>query len=95
MIEPMIAHTKADRLLGKNWLKGAKGDALHDAAVRCRAQPEDVPAAPAGALLRRPRRHGQGELAAVATAHLAIATTPWPRSRPPGHAAENELLRTD
>lgn len=29
VVEPMIGHMKADGLLGKNWLKGADGDALH------------------------------------------------------------------
>lgn len=31
----MIGHMKADGLLGKNWLKGAQGDALH--ALLCGA----------------------------------------------------------
>ena len=35
VIEPMIGHMKADGLLGKNWLKGADGDALH--ALLCGA----------------------------------------------------------
>lgn len=35
VVEPMIGHMKADGLLGKNWLKGAEGDALH--ALLCRA----------------------------------------------------------
>ncbi len=35
VVEPMIGHMKADGLLGKNWLKGADGDALH--ALLCGA----------------------------------------------------------
>ena len=35
VVEPMIGHMKADGLLGKNWLKGADGDALH--AILCGA----------------------------------------------------------
>jgi IS5 family transposase len=35
VVEPMIGHMKADGLLGKNWLKGANGDALH--AILCGA----------------------------------------------------------
>lgn len=35
VVEPMIGHMKADGLLGKNWLKGAEGDALH--ALLCGA----------------------------------------------------------
>lgn len=35
VVEPMIGHMKADGLLGKNWLKGAGGDALH--ALLCGA----------------------------------------------------------
>lgn len=34
-VEPMIGHMKADGLLGRNWLKGALGDAMH--AVLCGA----------------------------------------------------------
>ena len=34
-IEPTIGHMKADGRLGRNWLKGALGDALH--AVLCSA----------------------------------------------------------
>ncbi len=30
-IEPMIGHMKADGKLGRNWLKGALGDAMHAA----------------------------------------------------------------
>lgn len=29
VVEPMIGHLKADGLLGRNWLKGPIGDALH------------------------------------------------------------------
>jgi IS5 family transposase len=35
VIEPMIGHMKTDGLLGKNWLKGELGDAMH--AVLCGA----------------------------------------------------------
>lgn len=35
VVEPMIGHMKADGLLGRNWLKGALGDAMH--AVLCGA----------------------------------------------------------
>ncbi|CAM3675826.1 IS5 family transposase [Roseateles saccharophilus] len=35
VVEPMIGHMKADGLLGKNWLKGADGDALN--ALLCGA----------------------------------------------------------
>lgn len=35
VVEPMIGHMKVDGLLGKNWLKGADGDALH--ALLCGA----------------------------------------------------------
>lgn len=35
VVEPMIGHMKADGMLGKNWLKGADGDALH--ALLCGA----------------------------------------------------------
>jgi IS5 family transposase len=35
VVEPMIGHMNADGLLGKNWLKGANGDALH--ALLCGA----------------------------------------------------------
>jgi len=35
VVEPMIGHMKADGLLGKNWLKGTDGDALH--ALLCGA----------------------------------------------------------
>lgn len=35
VVEPMIGHMKADGLLGRNWLKGAIGDAVH--AVLCGA----------------------------------------------------------
>ena len=35
VVEPMIGHMKADGLLGRNWLKGAEGDALH--ALLCGA----------------------------------------------------------
>jgi IS5 family transposase len=35
VIEPMIGHMKSDGLLGKNWLKGELGDAMH--AVLCGA----------------------------------------------------------
>ena len=35
VVEPMIGHMKADGLLGRNWLKGADGDALH--ALLCGA----------------------------------------------------------
>jgi IS5 family transposase len=34
-IEPTIGHMKTDGRLGRNWLKGALGDALH--AVLCGA----------------------------------------------------------
>ena len=34
-IEPTIGHMKSDGRLGRNWLKGAIGDALH--AVLCGA----------------------------------------------------------
>ena len=33
VVEPMIGHMKADGLLGRNWLKGSLGDALH--AILC------------------------------------------------------------
>lgn len=33
IVEPMIGHMKADGLLGRNWLKGTLGDAMH--AVLC------------------------------------------------------------
>lgn len=33
VVEPMIGHMKADGLLGRNWLKGTLGDAMH--AVLC------------------------------------------------------------
>jgi transposase, IS5 family len=35
VVEPMIGHMKTDGLLGRNWLKGALGDAMH--AVLCGA----------------------------------------------------------
>jgi IS5 family transposase len=35
VVEPMIGHMKSDGLLGRNWLKGEIGDALH--AVMCGA----------------------------------------------------------
>ena len=35
VVEPMIGHMKADGLLGRNWLKGALGDAMH--AILCGA----------------------------------------------------------
>ncbi|MBS0317978.1 MAG: IS5 family transposase, partial [Proteobacteria bacterium] len=35
VVEPMIGHMKADGLLGKNWLKGSDGDAMH--ALLCGA----------------------------------------------------------
>lgn len=35
VVEAMIGHTKAEGLLGRNWLKGAEGDALH--ALLCGA----------------------------------------------------------
>lgn len=35
VVEPMIGHMNADGLLGKNWLKGAEGDAPH--ALLCGA----------------------------------------------------------
>lgn len=35
LVEPMIGLMKADGLLGRNWLKGAEGDALH--ALLCGA----------------------------------------------------------
>jgi transposase, IS5 family len=35
VVEPMIGHMKADGLLGRNWLKGPLGDAMH--AVLCGA----------------------------------------------------------
>jgi len=35
VVEPMIGHMKNDGLLGRNWLKGASGDAMH--AVLCGA----------------------------------------------------------
>ena len=35
VIEPMIGHMKSDGLLGKNWLKGELGDAMH--AILCGA----------------------------------------------------------
>jgi len=35
VVEPMIGHMKSDGLLGRNWLKGALGDAMH--AVLCGA----------------------------------------------------------
>ena len=35
VVEPMIGHMKADELLGRNWLKGALGEAMH--AVLCGA----------------------------------------------------------
>ena len=35
VVEPMIGHMKTDGLLGRNWLKGEIGDALH--AVMCGA----------------------------------------------------------
>ena len=35
MIEPMIGHMKAEGRLGRNWLKGVEGDAIH--AVLCGA----------------------------------------------------------
>ena len=35
VVEPMIGHMKSDGLLGKNWLKGALGDAMH--AILCGA----------------------------------------------------------
>lgn len=35
MIEPMIGHMKSDGQLGRNWLQGAEGDAIH--AVLCGA----------------------------------------------------------
>ena len=37
VVEPMIGHMKADGLLGRNWLKGGLGDAMH--AVLCCAAP--------------------------------------------------------
>ena len=35
VVEPVIGHMKSDGLLGRNWLKGEIGDALH--AVMCGA----------------------------------------------------------
>jgi transposase, IS5 family len=35
VVEPMIGHMKSDGLLGRNWLKGSLGDAMH--AVLCGA----------------------------------------------------------
>lgn len=35
VVEPMIGHMKADGLMGRNWLKGALGDAMH--AILCGA----------------------------------------------------------
>ena len=35
VVEPMIGHMKSDGLLGRNWLQGALGDAMH--AVLCGA----------------------------------------------------------
>ena len=35
VVEPMIGHMKADGLLGRNWLKGTIGDAMH--AILCGA----------------------------------------------------------
>lgn len=35
VVEPMIGHMKTDGLLGKNWLKGELGDAMH--AILCGA----------------------------------------------------------
>jgi IS5 family transposase len=35
VVEPMIGHMKSDGLLGRNWLKGTLGDAMH--AVLCGA----------------------------------------------------------
>jgi IS5 family transposase len=35
VVEPMIGHMKSDGLLGKNWLKGELGDAMH--AILCGA----------------------------------------------------------
>jgi len=35
MVEPMIGHLKSEGRLGKNWLQGAEGDAIH--AVLCGA----------------------------------------------------------
>jgi IS5 family transposase len=31
VVEPTIGHMKSDGLLGKNWLKGGLGDAMHAA----------------------------------------------------------------
>jgi IS5 family transposase len=35
MVEPMIGHMKSEGRLGRNWLQGAEGDAIH--AVLCGA----------------------------------------------------------
>jgi IS5 family transposase len=35
MVEPMIGHMKSEGRLGRNWLHGAEGDAIH--AVLCGA----------------------------------------------------------
>ena len=35
VVEPVIGHMKADGLLGRNWLKGSLGDAMH--ALLCGA----------------------------------------------------------
>ena len=74
VVEPMIGHMKANGPLGKNWLKGADGDALH--ALLCGAGQN------LGMILRHlrvpplhpPWRHRYDGLAAVAAAHPIIAT---------------------
>lgn len=72
VVEPMIGHMKADGLLGKNWLKGAHGDALH--ALLCGA----------GHNLRMILRHLRvlcfalpGLIAMAITLAMAMKTSPF------------------
>lgn len=91
----MIGHMKADGLLGKNWLKGAEGAALH--------------ALPCGAghnlrmILRRLRVLYCAVLGVIAMAASQLWQLLTPsgslasalRGRSPRSAAENELFRVD
>ena len=65
VVEPMIGHMKADGLLGKNWLKGAEGDALH--ALLCGA----------GHNLRMILRHLRVLYCAVLGAVAMVASLLW------------------
>jgi IS5 family transposase len=70
VVEPMIGHMKADGLLGRNWLHGELGDAMH--AVLCGAGHN------LRMILRYLRVLGWPVAAALAWLSMVIASLPTP-----------------